>query len=72
MQQKKISGTIVVVEDGTHSKEGIALVADGHTHYTYIFCDNWYDTSLNCRKRQLRPQKSCLLGNRRKCTFATL
>ena len=32
--------------------------------------DGWYNRSLNCRKRQLRPQHQRLLGNCRK--FATL
>jgi len=41
-------------------------------HRRNSFCDNWYDPSLNCRKRQLRPQHQRLLGNIHKCTFATL
>jgi hypothetical protein len=37
MQQQKASGIVVVVEDGTHFEEDIALVADGHTHYTDVW-----------------------------------
>jgi hypothetical protein len=37
MQQHKASGNVVVTEDGTHSKEDIALFADGHTHYTDVW-----------------------------------
>jgi hypothetical protein len=37
MQHHKASGNVVVIEDGTHSEEDIALVADGHTHYTDLW-----------------------------------
>jgi len=37
MQQHKASSTVVVVKDGTHSEEDIALVIDGHTHYTDVW-----------------------------------
>jgi hypothetical protein len=37
MQQNKPSGIVAVVEDGTHSEEDIALVADGPTHYTDVW-----------------------------------
>jgi len=36
VQQLKASDNVVVVEDGTYSKEDIALVTDGHTHYTDV------------------------------------
>jgi len=35
MQQDK-AFDILVVDDGTHSEEDIALVADGHTHYNDV------------------------------------
>jgi len=37
MQQQKTSGNVDVVEDGTNFEEDIALVADGHTHYTDVW-----------------------------------
>jgi len=37
-----------------------------------ILCDGCNDCSLNCRKRQLRPQFQRLLGNSRNLTYATL
>jgi len=33
MKQEKASCIVVVVEDGTHSKEDIVLVTDSHTYY---------------------------------------
>ena len=37
MKQEKASCIVVVVEDGTHSKEDIVLVTDSHTYYIDVW-----------------------------------
>ncbi|GAA0149452.1 hypothetical protein LIER_08616 [Lithospermum erythrorhizon] len=37
----KASGTVAIAKDGTNSKEDIALVVDGHTHYTDVWIMNF-------------------------------
>ena len=48
------------------------IINQNHLCVVIAISHDLYDPSLNCRKRQLRPQHSRLLGNSRKFTFVTL
>jgi len=52
MQQHKASCIVVVAEDGTHSKEDIALVADVHAHYTNVWVLDYGASYHICLRRK--------------------
>jgi len=52
MQQQKASCIVVVAEDGTHSEEDIALVADSLTHYTDVWVLDFGVSYHICPRRE--------------------